>query len=220
MYVLVFSDSKTYIAKQKDITNKVVYLKGWLKQNKFYITIAQVIEHKKTNKMVFVWRKSVKDIKNWSLSNIAFLILSFKHRFKHGSGFWPLVIIVTASKCCVNAHCWGTVCTSTPEQLPCLLGVIDQWRVTVIVAVHSLMINPGNKKCTVLINDYILNETLWDFVRQEVLLECLWILRLLFCGLWFHFDIQRCFWAIKLRDIMGKLGDLVSWVHKLCITTE
>ena len=37
---------------------------------------------------------------------------------------------------------------------------------------------------------------------------------------WFHFDIQRCFGAIKLGDIMGKLGDLVSWVHKLCITTE
>ena len=36
----------------------------------------------------------------------------------------------------------------------------------------------------------------------------------------FHFDIQKCFWAIKLGDIMDKLDDLVSWVHKLCITTE
>ena len=33
------------------------------------------------------------------------------------------------------------------------------------------------------------------------------------CGL-FHFGV------IKLGDIMGKLGDLVPWVHKLCITTE
>ena len=54
-------------------------------------------------------------------------------------------------------------------------------------------------------------------MRQEVLLEYLWILRLLFCELWFHFEIQRCFGAIKLRHILGKLGDLV---HKLCITTE
>ena len=66
---------------------ELVILKVWLKLNKFYITIAQVTEHKKTNKMVFVWRKSVKDIKNKSLSNISFLILSFKHRLKHGSGF-------------------------------------------------------------------------------------------------------------------------------------
>ena len=68
-------------------------LKVWLKHNRFYITIVQVTEHKKTNKMVFVSRKSV-ILKNWSLSNIAFLILSFKHRFKHGCGFWPLVIMV------------------------------------------------------------------------------------------------------------------------------
>ena len=32
----------------------VVYLKVWLKQNKFYITIVQVTEENKTNKMVFV----------------------------------------------------------------------------------------------------------------------------------------------------------------------
>ena len=51
----------------------VSHLKVWLKQNKFYITIAHVTKHKKTNKMVFVWRKSVKYIKNWSPSNIAFL---------------------------------------------------------------------------------------------------------------------------------------------------
>ena len=31
------------------------------------------------------------------------------------------------------------------------------------------------------------------------------VLRLLFCVLWFHFDIHRCFGAMKLRDIMGKL---------------
>ena len=31
---------------------------------------------------------------------------------------------------------------------------------------------------------------------------------------------SNVFWAIKLRDIMDKLGDLVSRVHKLCITTE
>ena len=95
-------------------------------------------------------QKSVKDIKTRSLSNIAFLKLSFKHRFKHGSSFWPLVIMVTGSKCCINAHCWRTVCASIPVQLPCLLGEINQWRVPVIVAVHSLMINPGHKKCTLL----------------------------------------------------------------------
>ena len=81
------------------------HLKVWLKLNKFYITIAQVTEHKKTNKIVFVWRKSVKDIKNWSLSNIAFLILSFKHRFKHGSGFWPWSSWYLGTKSCINAHC-------------------------------------------------------------------------------------------------------------------
>ena len=119
---------------------------------------------------------------------------------------------------CTNKPLWGKV------QLPCLLGHFVKTQSvkgnSYCCSMYSLMINLGNKKCTVLINDYILNETLWDFVRQEVLLECLWILRLLFCGLWFHVDIERCFWAIKLRDIMDKLGDLVSWVHKLCINTE
>ena len=125
-----------------------VQLKAWHQQNKLYITIAQVTESKKTNKMVFVWRKSAKDMKNRSPSNIAFLILSFKHRFKHGSGFWPLVIMVPQHLVLYKhplPKCLGTVCTSIPVQLPCLLGVIDQWRVTVIVAVHSPMINPENK---------------------------------------------------------------------------
>ena len=34
--------------------HKIQRLKVWLKLNKFYNTIVQVTEHKKTNKMVFV----------------------------------------------------------------------------------------------------------------------------------------------------------------------
>ena len=78
-----------------------------------------------------------------------------------------------STKSCINVHCPSNEVLFVQASLyncPVYWEYIDQWRVTVIVAVCIVLWSiQETKKRTVLINDYILNETLWDFVRQEVL---------------------------------------------------
>ena len=86
-------------------------------------------------------------------------------------------------------------------------------------SMYSLMTNPGNRKCTT----YQWLYFTWDFVRfcetgntpgvpLDFEVALLWVV--------VSFWHSKVFWAIKLKDITGKLGDFLSWVHKQCITTD